>query len=779
MARTGRSLLAWAVAGSMAIGLNTGIANAAPPSPRHATGSGVREIPSGAPPAATWPEPTLPKPKGWPFAEAFPRTSGTGRLAGGASFWSDFVYDDHGASAGQPSDYTSYLAPARGAYQYPDGPASGNGADIFRAAVGLTDQATYWRVDWNTLVDPRVPIAEWTFDSDGNARTGATAWPAASRVDSPGIEQALVVSGRGAWLVDAASGKRIAIGSVGGSLTVDTRSRSFVVRVPRSALPVRRAWRIRLAAGLADETGTAFAPVPTNRGGAPGAAAVYNVTFRSYLQEPVVDIPDGYPAVLMGPRRPSFQFANLWMEIAQSASLFRGDVSAYSLEVRWDRLAARAETPEPLPRGYTNRWYVSRLNLGQGVVKNASDEQTGDLRPNYLGRVQPYSVYVPTHYNPTRAAPFTWILHSLGLNHNQYGGVAPDQLLHECERRNSICATPLGFGPDGWYLDEAEVDFWQVWRAVADAYTLDPNRTVISGYSMGGWGTNWLASRYPDLFAKAMEMAGPSSCSGIRLLGPVQGSSVETGHCATAGDVLPILENVRWVPFIMVHGALDELVPITGVIQEMLALDRLAYRYYALLYPAEGHTTLSVKNGWSTATAQIGDPSRIINPGHITYSWYPELRNPSYGIGPTGVYWIGGLRARQSGPGVLARVDAISEAKPDPPVQPFRRTTAKVAGSPSPAIVRQLTWSVGYAAKSRPEMVLSLTNVAALTLDAERAGLRSGTISLVSDGPVALTLRNLAPGTIVRVQGRTMARANGDGIAVVSVRPGRTVLSLA
>jgi predicted esterase len=754
----------------------TDAAAAAPAPPRAATGA--RGLPAGAPPAATWPEPRLPKPKEWPFGEAFPRTSGTGRLAGGASFWSDFIYDDHGASPGQPSDFTSDLAPARGAYQYPAGPASGNGADIFRAAVGLTDQATYWRVDWTTLVDPRIPIAEWTFDTDGSTQTGVTPWPAGAGVESPGIDRALVVSSRGAWLIDTPSGKRTAIRSLGGGLTVDRPSRSFMVRVPRSALPVRGSWKIRLAAGLADQSGSAFAPVPRDRGGPRGGTAVYNVTFRSYRQEPAVLPPNGYPAALLGPGKPVFQFANFWMENGQAAALFSGDVTPYSLDVRWDRLAAHATTPEPLPRGYTNRWYVSRLNLGHGVVTDSGgNPASGDLAPNYLGRIQPYAVYVPTAYNPAHPTPFTWILHSLGSNHNQYGGVAPDQLQAECERRHSICATTLGYGPDGWYLDEAEVDFWQVWRAVADSYHLDPNRTVISGYSMGGWGTNWLASRYPDLFAKAMELAGPSSC-GVRILGPIRGPASQTGPCAADADVLPILENVRWVPFIMVHGVLDELVPITGVLQEMLALDRLGYRYYAQLYPLEDHMALAVQNGWSTEAAQIGDPVRVVNPGHITFSWYPELANPAYGIGPTGVYWVSGLRARRSGPGVLARVDAISQANPDPPVKPFRRTTVAVPASPTPAVVHQLTWSVGYAAKARPEVTLTVTNVAALAVDAARAGLRNGTITLSSDGPTALTLRHLAPNTAIRIAGQTMARANGEGTARVTLRSGRTVLSV-
>src|SRR6202022_2905237 len=55
-------------------------------------------MPEGVPPAARRPEPALPVPAGWPFGEEFPRTCGTSRFAGGALFWTDFLYDDHGAT---------------------------------------------------------------------------------------------------------------------------------------------------------------------------------------------------------------------------------------------------------------------------------------------------------------------------------------------------------------------------------------------------------------------------------------------------------------------------------------------------------------------------------------------------------------------------------------------------------------------------------------------------------------------------------------------------------
>lgn len=56
--------------------------------------------------------------------EEFSRTCGTGRLAGGALFWSDFLYDDHGATGVLVDVPIAGLAPPRGTYVYPAGPTS-------------------------------------------------------------------------------------------------------------------------------------------------------------------------------------------------------------------------------------------------------------------------------------------------------------------------------------------------------------------------------------------------------------------------------------------------------------------------------------------------------------------------------------------------------------------------------------------------------------------------------------------------------------------------------
>src|SRR5690606_34280474 len=115
-----------------------------------ASAPGVPGLPEEVPPAALAPAPELPAADGWPFSEDFSSTSGTSRLDGGALLWTDYLYDDTGA----------------GDYTYSGADTGANGADIFRAGIGVDATDSYWRVDWNTLIDPDVPIAAWALDTD-------------------------------------------------------------------------------------------------------------------------------------------------------------------------------------------------------------------------------------------------------------------------------------------------------------------------------------------------------------------------------------------------------------------------------------------------------------------------------------------------------------------------------------------------------------------------------------------------------------------------------------
>jgi pimeloyl-ACP methyl ester carboxylesterase len=708
----------------------------------------VGGMPEGVPAAALRSEPRLPAPAGWPFGEEFPRTCGTSRFAGGALFWTDFLYDDHGAT-GVPVDIpTGGLVPSRGTYVYPAGPASNNGADIFRAAIGLTDTHTWWRLDWNTLLAASVPIALFTFDTDrGQAPTDQ--WPANTGVRSAGIDMALLVSAAGAWLIDLTTDARTPV-----EHSVDTASRSFLAQIPRSLVEPTGTWTVRLAAGLANDDGDGFAEVPFIRGALPRQPNVYNVAFRTHEQESAR--------------------LNFWSDQAQAAALADGDVTQFALAVPWDQLADRLTTDEPIVRGPSTRWYVSSVELGQG----AADTDVLSTEPQFLGRVQPYSVCLPATYAPGRQLPLTLLLHSLALGQNQFAAIDP-RLLHQvCDDRDSVVVTPLARGPSCWYFDEGELDVWEVWARVAEQFGTDPNRTVVAGYSMGGYGAYKLGLTYPEVFAQAVVLAGPPTC-GVRLLPGVDipADLDPDSHCAREGDTYRLLVNGRWLPFVIAHGVLDELVPLPSVVHQVLELDRLGYRYRFTVYPFEDHIAWALEDEFDDPVSHMGTGLRQGDPGHITFAWHPELVRPDLGIGPHRVWWLSDLTADPDTAamrGATASVDARSYARPDPTRTTRRRRGFEPGIDLSPGLYTELLWRVGPEVDPLPFLALHLTRVASLTVDVARAGLaslRASTINVTTDTAAQIRLAALPPNVTVELDGQPTG-------PVVPVPVGRHTITL-
>jgi hypothetical protein len=666
----------------------------------------VPNLPEDGPAALYKAEPAFPPAPGWPGTEAFSRTSGTGRMSHGALLWTDWLFDDHGAlTAPLANPDQTAGSPSFGGYGYPAGKAFGNGADIWRSGVTESHGRTYWRVDWTTLADPSIPIAEWAFDRDANAATGSSSWPAGAGVSSPGIDTALVMSAKGARLLDLATGRVLATSPVRSS----TAAHSFVTSFPASVLAPTGTWRIRLVSGLADAAGTGFAPAT---GALPGQTAVYNASFRDRTQEPVTD--------------------SFWDDLTQTSQLTQGSVAPFSHLLTWKDVAAGTTTAVAHPTGWQTRWYVSAVHPGEGLLSSPASIE--DHKDNFLGVLQPYSVYVPQHL-PARA-PLTWLLHSLTQNHNQYAATTPHFTQQACEARHSLCVTTNGRGGDGFYVGNAQLDFWQVWHEVSLAWGLDVDRTVLAGYSMGGIGSNQLAMAHPDLFAQEVTLAG-------------------------AVGAVPELENLRSVPVYSAGGVEDELVPAPVQKAQADALKALGFRYRWLLYPAEDHVALELQDGFSDAAAFMGSARRTTRPAHVTLRWSPvdvadstnpvtgalgsttlaQTQRPDLGIGTTGAYWLRSLKGRSGL--ATARVDAVSSALPDPTItlQPSR--TVDPLADPSPAVVTQQTWRIGASPARSSTIRLSLTGVAAATLLTADAGLPvSGcsTVVTTTDGPTTLRL---------------------------------------
>jgi pimeloyl-ACP methyl ester carboxylesterase len=372
----------------------------------------------------------------------------------------------------------------------------------------------------------------------------------------------------------------------------------------------------------------------------------------------------------------------------------------------------------------------------------------------------------------------TLLLHSLALGQSQFAAIDPRLLLEVCEGRDSVVVTPLARGPSTWYFDTGELDVWEVWARVAEQLGTDPNRTVVSGYSMGGYAAYKFGLTYPEVFAQAVVLAGPPTC-GVRLLPDIDipADLDLDSPCAREGDTWKLLVNARWLPYVIAHGLLDELVPFASAAEQVLELDRLGYRYRFTVYPLEDHIAWVFQDKFEDPIAHMGTGLRQADPGHVTFAWYPQLVSAELGIGPDRAWWLSELSADPSVKarrGAIAEVDARSYARPDPTHTVRHRRGVVLNLDPSPAVYSELDWRVGLPVDPLPYLTLRLTGVASLTVDLQRAGLASlpsSAIMVATDSAAQITLGGLPAGLQVRLDGQPAG-------PTVAVPPGRHRITL-
>ncbi|MBO3662339.1 alpha/beta hydrolase-fold protein [Microbacterium stercoris] len=679
----------------------TAAATAITAGPASASTEAPVEIPAAAPPAAFLDEPALPGADGWTFSEAFSRTSGTARYDDGALLWTDWLFDDTGD----------------GSLTYADEAAHANGSDVFRAGVGAKGRSSSWRVDFTTLADADLPIAVWALDTDADPETGTSRWPGDAGVTSPGSEAFLIVSSRGVRL-ETAAGQQRDLTRLGATLTVDEEAKSFVAEIPRSLLRINGVWNVRLATGVADESGFGFAAAPQR-----SDMRVYNAAFRTDMQE--------------GERLPGTAMATSWNNGAQSRALADGDLTPFALPLDWRRIARGEVEDEPLRTGFSTRWFVSSVDLGPGVHPEVRQPlgQPPTADPRVYGRVQPYLVYVPSTYDPSHPAPVSILLHGGGGNHNGFRGAQEDELFGPvCEDRGSVCVSPLGRGDGTWYINEAELDVWEVWNRAAQTYALDGTQTVVAGHSMGGVGATRFATNYPAAFAGVGIVSG----AGYRTAG---------GARDDAQDPLRV-ENLANMAVYMDAGTEDIAEGNTrswGAAFEAAAVPHRVHYYEGATH---GHFQWL---GWREFAEHIDGAEIERTPSRIAYRWDPAEQRDSLGLTMDNAYWVSELTPRDADDRwsrIEARSGALDTVLDEPVVTSETRTYGDYETE-----VRQLVRQPVGTREPAQELDLALVNVGTATVDLDEAGLTGAvTVRVTTDGESELRLRRGDTERIERVE---------------------------
>ncbi|CAN5890425.1 hypothetical protein BH23ACT2_BH23ACT2_02170 [soil metagenome] len=687
--------------------------------------------------------------------------SGNEAYVDGEYLYQDFLYDDYGADTdGQGA---SALSERVGDITYPtdEDRYAGNAADLveFRIAAAGEDEVVY-RITLNTLTEVDTTIAAVVFDTDGDDTTGSATLPRDPGAPFPGTDEVITTWGSGAehTSFDGGGPETTPL-----DVVTDLEAQQITVTVPRTVSDPQDTWRTSVAVGLYDrDTGGWLRPQATADEDTPGGAGlvgqpsgIFNLGFR--FDEPILA-------------------TNTPPDTNQAAALADDEPTRFANDIDFAALAAGERRTTVPDHGTTIRLFPSRLDLGEGR------DLDGGF-PQYKTQLQPYSLYVPSSYEPETPAGFTLGLHSLGQQHWQYNGSTGIQQIGE--ERDAVVATPLARGPDGWYQNEGEYDVFEVWNDVARHFSLDPERTATTGYSMGGYGTYRLGTLYPDLFGAAFTTVGPPG-EGIWLP-----PAAPTGGIETLSNLW--LENARNVPFLNVVAAQDQLVPIPGPRAQNLGapelgidgFEQLGYRYRFVVYQPAEHFTLAVLDYDIPFAADfLGEALVDRDPPHVTFSYVPASDDADLGLVHDHAYWLSQLTLvddDSSDSPAKGAVDAFSHAfgEGDPPT-----TSGADAGTdPLPYTEVNRSWGPAPAIPTANRLDLDLGNVAEVRVDVARAALDPGavlTVPVEATDAGTVTLDGRFPsGTRVLRDGEPVAtNAGPEGVVlpIVAGSPTYTVI---
>src|SRR5262249_21420842 len=220
---------------------------------------------------------------------------------------------------------------------------------------------------------------------------------------------------------------------------------------------------------------------------------------------------------------------------------------------------------------------IDRLETTIGAVSkglNPFSKDRGELERAYRGSdgvLLPYRIYVPKSYDPSKPTPLVLMLHGAVGDERSYFSNLYDPVVikSEAERRGFILATVNGRGRFAAYRGPAAEDSIEVLKAVRRDLNIDPARVYLTGHSTGAYGAWLVASLEPDAFAA---------------IAPVSGGA------PVADDALPaLLEKLKGIPVLIVHGAKDEIVPPENSRRMSSAAQKAGLKVTNLELPESGH----------------------------------------------------------------------------------------------------------------------------------------------------------------------------------------------
>ena len=562
--------------------------------------------------------------------------SGTSSYVSGTYVWTDYAYDDRGASSSSGSD---------GSAAYPTGLS--NAADLIQLQLSETPSGLQVRAILETLLDSSVPILAVGFDTDQSPATGAATLPGGrwTTQGSLGLEQLVVITGSGGKLLSWKDGAWVEAGEF--SATVDPVTNVMEATVPTNLLnPGTATWNAVAPVGVVDSSGHSFLD---------GGEPIFDLAFVG--AESATGWQDSRQGDILAGRLPA------------SDAVAAVDFSMMA--------AGTTESASATSPGFHSRLYRSSLQLGEGIQQSTITLPGGVLIPDgnlYAGPYQPYLVWIPD--NLPSPPPLVVYMHGFTQTHtsnsSSFGPAQPGFTPQGLVLGNggftppAVVVFPLGRGEDTFYFGPAEQDVIDVTDDAIARYGIDQGRIVLSGVSMGGFGTFRLGVRYPDRWSALVPFIGTGGSPQYEF-GAVPRPVLDQVFSPTGFPTgnAELLENLADLPMRMINGQIDPLVNNVLVTQDVLRLDQLGYDYRSWVLLRRNHEVVpSLSN---CVFLEALTHARDTDPARVVLSVEPSMFmfDPTTGLDLRydHAYWVSGVEIAQAAS--KGTVDATSLARAD------------------------------------------------------------------------------------------------------------------
>lgn len=196
-----------------------------------------------------------------------------------------------------------------------------------------------------------------------------------------------------------------------------------------------------------------------------------------------------------------------------------------------------------------------------------------------------YKVYVPVEYTREREWSVILFLHG-SEEAGQDGeaqikvGLGPAILAYP-ERFPAIVVFPQSRSRRGWRGEMAELAVMALEQTMQE-FRCDPKRVYLTGISMGGYGTWYLALMHPERYAALVPV-----CGGLDAPKPT--GSTGNPQEAEERDYGTAVHRLRNIPVWVFHGQKDEVVPVDESRHMVEALREEGGEVRYTEYPDTGH----------------------------------------------------------------------------------------------------------------------------------------------------------------------------------------------